>query len=284
MTENADAAAAAADAAARVDALEGQVDRRIDTQQRELRDAEKHLEDLVKSANAVDLRQYVEAVLQEGKLATEMAEREREKAAAALRQEQHRAMDKSDTEREKAASALRQEQHRAMDKSDAEREKAASALRVEQHRAMEQAQHERELAATALQVSLERAMQEGDDRLREHISNQIQQINAALVSADKLEQARVEAVREQTRAVQRELKIIQEESEKAIAKAETANEKRFESVNEWRAQSADRERSQQEQSAILVSEFPRREVVDAKFNELSAKIEDLTRRMDQTLS
>lgn len=200
----------------------------------------------------VNLKEYIEAVLQEGKLATEMAEREREKAAAALRQEQHRAMDKSDAEREKAASALRQEQHRAMEQAEREREKAAQALRM----------------------GLERAMQEGDDRLREHILNQVQQINAALVSADQLEQERI-------RVVTARLDTQFEAAQEAIKKSEKRYDDKFDQQNEWRGQSADRERSQQETIAKLSGGFLPREVAEAQIDDLRQRIDEV-RKLAQT--
>jgi hypothetical protein len=57
-------------------------------------------------------------------------------------------------------------------------------------------------------------------------------IDQALVSAEKLELERIAGADERTNAVKRELVIVQEESEKAIGKAEGATEKRFDSLKE----------------------------------------------------
>lgn len=167
--------------------LQSQVDRRIDTEQRELQQSIKHLE-----TELEDLKAYFERVFEEKSQALEVA--------------------------------------------TVEREKSAAALRAQQDKALEQAERERQKSAEALALSLDRAMKEGDDRLREHISNQVQQIRAALESAEKLEVERMEQVKVATEYVKREAAASQDAGQKAIEKAETATEKRFEAVNEFREQ------------------------------------------------
>jgi chorismate mutase len=85
----------------------------------------------------------------------------------------------------------------------------------------------------------------------------------------------IEESRKQTElritCVQREMTVINDASEKAITKADAANEKRFESVNEFRAQMAD-------QSVLFI---PRREV-ETLFNSNSEKITALTDRMNRS--
>lgn len=163
-----------------------------------------------------------------------------------------------------------------------------------QDRAIEVAEQEREKAANALRVELARAIEEGDRALRDHIEAQVQQIRSALESAELLEIERIGAVsarleaqsrlaNERLEGLQRESELLRETSERAIAKAEAATEKRFESVNEWRDQSADRERSYQEQAAALTAEFPRREVVDAQLNELRAMVLDLRDKLGKVV-
>lgn len=147
------------------------------------------------------------------------------------------------------------------------------AILSEKDRAVEMATDEREKAAAALRKALERTIEEGDDRLREHITNQIQQINAALLSADKLELERIGSVR-------RELQQAMASAAEAVQKAETATEKRFEGVNEWRGQSADRERSQQEQMANLTATFLPREVAEAQFAEMRKQIDENRDRLN----
>lgn len=159
----------------------------------------------------VELREYVEALLNEVRRATEIAERERSTAAIALRTEQRHAEDVAEREREKAAQAL----------------------------------------ATALQ----QAIKEGDERLREHIQNQVEQINAALISIEKAAQLRHDANRTQ-------LEDRFHYTERAVAKAERANEDRFKSVNEFREQLSDQ-----------AAHFLPREVADTQFAGLLRRIE-----------
>lgn len=150
-------------------------------------------------------------------------------------------------------------------------------------RAVQVAEQEREKAARALRIELERAIAEGDRNLRDHIENQIQQIMAALVAADKLEIARIEAMAQLVEGVQREAKLVHLASEEAIAKADASNEKRFASMNEWRGQSADRERSQAQEMAKLSSQFMLREVADAQIDQLRQMISDLTEKVNKVV-
>lgn len=146
------------------------------------------------------------------------------------------------------------------------------AILDEQRRGMIVAEQEREKAAKALRIELERAINQGDEALRDHISNQIAQLAAALVSADMLEQERI-------RTVTARLDTQFDAAQKAIAKADTATEKRFEGVNEWRAQSADRERTQAEQLALFTSEFIRLDVHKAEMGQLQRQIGELKERL-----
>ena len=148
------------------------------------------------------------------------------------------------------------------------------AIFEEQRRGMLVAEDEREKAAKALRDELARAIEEGDRALREHISQQVAQIREALESANKLEVARIEGVR-------RETSLILESNKEAVTKAEVATEKRFESVNEWRDQSADRERSQQEDRAALESKFAPREVVDAQLEGLRRELQELREKLSK---
>jgi chromosome segregation ATPase len=77
------------------------------------------------------------------------------------------------------------EKDRALEMASSEREKAASALRGEQTRAQDQASRERDKAAENLRVELARSINEGDERLREHVANQVKQIEAALKAAQR---------------------------------------------------------------------------------------------------
>lgn len=115
---------------------------------------------------------------------------------------------------------LFEEKDRALKMADDEREKAANALRGEQQRAIDHADTEREKAAQILREALVQQIQTGDAALQQHIEDQIAQVGILIDSYTRLAGVQHEA------------------SEKAILKAENAAEKRFESVNEFRAQLA----------------------------------------------
>ena len=59
------------------------------------------------------------------------------------------------------------------------------ALLAEKERALLEASQEREKAAAALRIEMARAIDQGDDRLREHIANQIAAIQAALTAEQR---------------------------------------------------------------------------------------------------
>jgi len=237
-------------------AISERITRQIETQERErgettdsilnrITSLEKTLEKQIASAGGVPLREHVEAVQEESKRALEMAEREREKAAVALREQTQKALDKADAEREKAAAALRNESQRASDKADSEREKAAKALRQE----------------------LARNIEEGDRNLRDHIIAQVGQIREALISVEKLDLQRHLTGDQKIEAVARELQIKSDASTEAIAVASVANEKRFESVNEFR-----------DQLAQIIQTFMPREVAEKEIQQIGqrlTRIEDL---------
>lgn len=104
----------------------------------------------------------------------------------------------------------------------------------EKDRAIEMATEEREKAAHALRLEMERAVKEGDERLREHISNQIMQIKAALESAEKLETTRFDANQTSLAGVAREQESLRLAQRDAQLKFERSVESRFAQVNEFR--------------------------------------------------
>jgi hypothetical protein len=116
--------------------------------------------------------------------------------------------------------------------------------------------------------ALEKAMLIGDDRLADHIKQQVRDIRDALITAEQLELERVSGLR-------REITLAYESSEKAILKQEAANEKRFAGVNEWRGQSLDRERTVQETLAQLTGTFLPREVADKQLDAIELRISKL---------
>lgn len=160
---------------------------------------------------------------------------------------------------------------------------ALQATIEEQRRGMLVAADEREKAAQALRVELQRAITEGDRALRDHIEAQINQIREAQEAAERLALQRSATLEAQIRAVaaeatehveqlRRERELVTSAQMQAIAKAEAANEKRFEAANEWRGQSADRERTQQEQMAKLSGTFLPREVADAQWDQINERL------------
>ncbi len=154
------------------------------------------------------------------------------------------------------------------------------ALFAEHEKALDMASREREKAAEVLAEALRAATKAGDDRLREHIENQVEQIRGSLLSADKLEQERVGANAEQietvdaksqdrAEALRRELILVTEAQRQAVAKAEEAQQEINKRNNDYRGQLAD-------QAATLM---PRKET-EATVSEVRSlidKVEDLTR-------
>ncbi len=165
------------------------------------------------------------------------------------------------------------DQARALDIASTEREKSAAALRDEQSRAMNQAEREREKAAAAMRENLDRAIREGDERLREHIANQISQIQAALTSADKLEIQRVKTAEESTEGLRREMNLITTAAQEAIKKAEDAQKDVNSKSNEFRGQLSD-------QASTFM---PRRES-ESRSLELDRRIEEGRTERERLLS
>lgn len=135
------------------------------------------------------------------------------------------------------------EKDRALTMAADEREKSASVLREEQHRSLSVAESEREKSASALRDSLARSISEGDERLREHIANQVSQIRASLESGELLEIERIravnEALNEKIESGARESRQIQHAAQAAVQKAEEAQQRVNEGQNEFRATLSD---------------------------------------------
>jgi hypothetical protein len=142
------------------------------------------------------------------------------------------------------------------------------------HVAVQVASEEREKAARALREDLARTIADGDQALRDHVASQIEQIRAALAAANTLEVARITGVTDASIArytsLRSEVNLINQASETAIAKAEDATDKRFQSVNEFRAQLSD-----------VIGRFLPREVADAQIAEMRLAISALTARVDR---
>jgi len=163
-------------------------------------------------------------------------------------------------------------------------------LFVEQHRANEIAERERNKAADVLAKSLAEAIREGDQNLRVHIASQVDQIAAALSSAEKLSSEQIATVSAKI-VSQREEMILRDASardlliqantandlrvreafaasEAAIDKAEQATEKRLEGLNAMRDQLRDQ-----------AGTFMLREIADSQFGELRKLISEIAERL-----
>lgn len=107
-----------------------------------------------------------------------------------------------------------------------------TAMNVEGQRATEIAEREREKAAQALAQTLGLSIHEGDERLREHIQNQVEQINAALVAVEGRALLRHDSINS-------EFILRQKASDAAVQKAEDAQKDVNERGNEFRGQLKD---------------------------------------------
>lgn len=165
------------------------------------------------------------------------------------------------------------EKDRALGMAGEEREKAASALRVEQQRREDQATAERDKAAINLQVELARAIKEGDDRLREHIANQFAQIDAALISADKLEVERLSRADSDIHALAEKLEVLRVAQASAQDKFERSVESRFAQVNEFRSALDD-----------LGKTMATRRELEEKEKSISSRIDDGQRQIGELRS
>lgn len=155
--------------------VQTQIDRRIETVEREIDAAVKTLGermaalDRVVATSIEALDQRMKTLFDGNTKAIEIAEREREKAAQQLRA--------------------------ALQTAEQEREKAAVQLRG----ALTTAEQEREKAAAQLRVAMENRIVEGDDNLNRHIGEQITSVKNALTAVEKLSEEkdkRFEAIRE----------------------------------------------------------------------------------------
>ena len=137
------------------------------------------------------------------------------------------------------------------------------------------------------QVYVEALLMEKQRALDAALAAQKEAVLKAEVATERIaaramsdQQALREEIGERLAALRRELESATQAQKEAVLKAEVATEKRFEGTNEWRAQSADRERSQQEQMAHLAATFMPREVADATIAAIGVQVAALQSRMD----
>jgi len=168
------------------------------------------------------------------------------------------------TEREKAVVREQEARNAAVLREQETRDVALRREAETRDAALIREQASRDTTIRREQENLAAMVSQGDSNLREHMAQQI------------------EGVSQQIAAATRDSEIRANEAEKAILKQENATERRFESANEWRGQSLDRERSQEAQMSKLSATFAPREVLDAKVQDLEKRIEANTRRLDQS--
>lgn len=147
------------------------------------------------------------------------------------------AAEKLETERIGALAAR-------MDVADDERGKAAEVLRNDLRTTAVAAAEEREKSAAALRAGIEQQLAS------------LKELLIALIDS-RTEQAR----------------LTSEAATAAVEKAERANEQQFHAANEWRRQSADRERSQAQEMAKLTATFLRSDTAEAQLKGLRDSFE-----------
>lgn len=172
--------------------------------------------------------------------------------------------------------SILEEKDRALSMAESEREKAAAALRNEQQRREDQAGEEREKAASTLRVELARAIHEGDDRLREHIANQIMQIRDALISAEKLEVERLARLDARVDSVAETQEVLRQAAKETQAEFKADVKDRFASVNEFRNALDDLGKQMATRRELEGSQVTNNE----KHESLQKQITELTRRLD----
>lgn len=140
-----------------------------------------------------------------------------------------------------------------------EREKAIQAALLEREKAVKAAFDAQEtavqLALSGLRTFYDTVLTERDDRYdQRHLASE-QAVQVALETLSREFTERVLQVRNET-------VLAMTAAEKAIAKAEMATEKRFESVNEFRAQQAD-----------IITTFARKSEIDTRMIGLTEKVD-----------
>ncbi len=241
------------------------------------------------SEEHVDLQNDSEYIVDQLRRRMDASDRQREQAISKQSEAYEKAIDIERDNRDRSLSELKHSLTEKVEAGDrellvriqsimdagvnlaSERDRAAEALRSATQRAIEQAEIERAKSADrlaeqlgdriggvsnktdAIQTSVHERINEGDQHLRQHIDQQVLQIQQALEAA------------------RRETAIIHDASTKAIEKAESSTEKRFEAVGT-------RLNSNAEQAAM----FMPREVADTQIEALRKQIQDNTARIDTT--
>ncbi len=151
--------------------------------------------------------------------------------------------------------ALLVEHQRATEMAERERSKAADALNTEKRAAATTAERERDKRAEALAVQLRMQMEQGDTALKDHIEQQIRQLESLLSST------------------RREIDIRVVEQQKAIDKSEGSYDKRFEGINALRGQMSDLMQAHQKSLTELTGSLMPREVAESQITAVSNRVD-----------
>lgn len=147
---------------------------------------------------------------------------------------------------------------------------------AEKDRAVEMATQEREKAAQALAGNLARSVREGDDRLREHVANQVAQIEAALLSAERLELERIKSVRDL-------LTAALDAAKEAVNKAEAADHERFASHNNLLGKMDEQAKDAQSTLDTLTGTFVTKDSINASREAWEQWRRSVEKRFDQSI-
>lgn len=131
--------------------------------------------------------------------------------------------------------------------------------------------HERDKACELSREVNEKTINIAIAEMHRYVDSRIENLTNAIAASRTLKLSLIDGVKTQISAVHREIDIETKANKEAVDKADKANEKRFESVNEFRAQMAD-------QSALFIS---RREV-EAMVNSNADKVAALTDRINRS--
>jgi len=148
-----------------------------------------------------------------------------------------------------ALSTAVTDREKAIQAALAEREKAVQAAFAAQETAIQ-------LALAGLRSFYDTVLKERDERYGQRFESQESAHQVAMATLEKEFNERVVQVRNET-------VLAMSAAEKAIAKAETATERRFDSVNEFRAQQAD-----------IIQTFARKSEVETRLGGLTEKVEN----------
>lgn len=180
-----------------------------------------------------------------------VSHREYQSAHEDLRREINLAVrNASKVELREYVEALLTEGQRATEMAERERAQAADVLLGERRRVAEAAERERDKAAVALSTQVAQQISQTDSALRDHIAQQIGQLQIML------------------EALRREIEIRGGEQQKAIEKSETSYDKRFDAVNEFRSQLSDLVQRHQAALSQLTGTLMPREVAEAQIAEV----------------